>query len=273
MHFLAFSISFFIVSALPIFALQQTFLLQDVDSQELLIQEGNIFTEKSPYCTFNICLSLIGFDTGILEDTQHPFCPFKNEYEEEYKLWSDGFPDRWKTGHHPTTWMKNSCVWYSQWLTRTLGMETFSDYVLKLSYGNQNLTGDAGKFNGLTHAWIGSSLRISPMEQVDFIKRLVQQKLPVSVHAHESTRAILFVEELPNGLNLYGKTGGGNYAYGRQETKSKIGWFVGWVEEGSKRLAFAYMLQDDQENDLILGAIAREQLKQRLLELLPYNQK
>lgn len=63
--------------------------------------------------------------------------------------------------------MKESCVWYSQVLTKELGMKKFQDYVTKFSYGNMDLSGDKGQKNGLTHAWVASSLRISAEEQAE----------------------------------------------------------------------------------------------------------
>ncbi len=40
-------------------------------------------------------------------------------------------------------------------------------------------------------------------------------ELQLSESAYACTKAILFVEELPNELKLYGKAGGGDYANGR----------------------------------------------------------
>ena len=257
---------FFISSVTVIFGAQHTFILHDVDSEQFLIQEGDISTRRSPYCTFNILLSLTGFNTKTLQDAENPTWPFKDEYESENKTWKESFPESWKAHHSPMSWMKNSCIWYSQALTRKLGMKTLSDYVIECGYGNQNLEGDAGAANGLTNAWIGSSLRISPLEQVLFVSRLLRKELPVSDDAYEYTKAILFVEELSNGMKLYGKISAGNYANGRQEPEMQIRWFVGWAERRHRRLAFAYMIQGTENDESIPGIAAREELKQRLLE-------
>ncbi len=259
--------AFFIVHCASTVGAEHAFILHDVDTNQVLIQEGDVTTYRSPYCTFNIVLSLIGFDTTVLKNPQDPTHPFKKEYEEEYRATNTTFPEKWRASHNPASWMNHSCVWFSQLLTRNLGMKTLSDYVINLGYGNQNLVGDLGKNNGLTRAWIGSSLRISPLEQVRFINRLVKQQLPVSIHAHECTKAILFVEELPNGMKLYGKTGSGDFGNGREEPELKVGWFVGYVEKENKRLTFAYLLEGVPTNGPINGMAAREELKQRLLQL------
>jgi len=258
MRFLFLFTTFFITT---LFGAQHSFVLQDVDSNQFLVQEGDTSLYTSPYCSFNIVLSLIGFDTGILQDTENPLWPYQDVYEEEYLSWNDRFPEKWRAAHNPTSWMQNSCIWYSQALTQKFGMKTFADYVAAFNYGNQNLTG------GLTFAWIGSSLRISPLEQVRFISKLVKQELPVSKHAHESTKAILFKEELPNGMKLYGKTGGGDFGNGRDGPSLRVGWFVGWAEKGNRRFAFAYRIHGTEPGGHISGTVATEKVKQALIQL------
>ena len=103
--------------------------------------------------------------------------------------------------------MENSVVWYSQQVTQALGKEKFKGYVEAFGYGNADVSGDKGKDNGLTRSWLSSSLRISPLEQIDFLTRVVGRKLPVSSHAYEMTEAILTEHELPNGWTVRGKTG------------------------------------------------------------------
>ncbi len=111
----------------------------------------------------------MGFDAEILKDEAHSQWPFKPEY--------DAFREAWKQDQTPKSWIKESCVWYSQVLTSKLGMKKFQDYVKEFKYGNQDLSGDKGKDNGLTHAWLSSSLEISPEEQVLFLEKLLENKV------------------------------------------------------------------------------------------------
>lgn len=101
--------------------------------------------------TFNIVLSLIGYDTGILKDETDPIWPF----QEGYVDWRDD----WKKEQTPRSWIKESCVWYSQELTKKLGMEKLQGYVTRFSYGNRDLSGDTGQNNGLTKAWLYDAAR------------------------------------------------------------------------------------------------------------------
>ncbi|HBX3937445.1 TPA: hypothetical protein MH011_29220 [Klebsiella pneumoniae subsp. pneumoniae] len=43
-----------------------------------------------------------------------------------------------------------------------MGVDRFTEYVKKFEYGNQDVSGDSGKHNGLTQSWLMSSLTISP---------------------------------------------------------------------------------------------------------------
>lgn len=61
--------------------------------------------------------------------------------------------------------------------------------------GNQDTSGDKGKNNGLTHSWLSSSLEISPEEQIDFLQKLLDNKLPVSLKSHEMTKKHPFYRE------------------------------------------------------------------------------
>ena len=101
----------------------------------------------------------------------HPLWPFKKGYPD--------FLEVWKQDQTPKSWMKNSCVWYSQVLTRKLGMQKFQSYVTKLNYGNMDLSGDKGKNNGLTNAWLSSSLEISSIEQISFLEKLLNNTLRI----------------------------------------------------------------------------------------------
>jgi beta-lactamase class D len=136
--------------------------------------------------------------------------------------------------------MRDSCVWFSQVLTKQLEQKKFHKYVESFNYGNKDLSGDPEKNNGLTHSWLSSSLKITPNQQIQFLQRMIDHQLPVSKKALEMTRKILFIQELPGGWGLYGKTGNGRDKDGLQQ-----GWFVGWIEKGDRKLVFVHHIADE----------------------------
>jgi beta-lactamase class D len=93
-------------------------------------------------------------------------------------------------------------------------------------------------------AWINSSLKISPREQVEFIQTMLQGKLSLSPHAVKMTKAIVFKEQLAGGRKLFGKTGWSGHDITKDGQTLEHSWFVGWVEEGDLFLPFAYLIRD-----------------------------
>ena len=232
------------------------------EKNQTLAQEGNCSLQHSPCSTFKIAISLMGFNEGILIDEKSPELPFKEGYVD--------YLEKWKQPHNPSTWMQNSNVWYSQVITNKLGFEKFRYYINKFKYGNQNIVGDKGKNNGLTNSWLSSSLKISGAEQVAFLQKLLANKLPVSNKSQELTKKILFVEQMPGGWELYGKTGSGNILNidGSPNEDCQIGWFVGWLQKDNRTITFAHYIQDEQKVDTSAGRRAKEEAKKKLLALI-----
>ena len=110
-------------------------------------------------------------------------------------------------------------------------------YLDAMEYGNKDLSGSS-----LTDSpWINSSLKISPTEQVHFLKRMIEGKLSISQKATQLTKEILFKENLPEGWKLYGKSGWSESDMTQDGKLLDCGWFVGWIERGDRFFPFAYM--------------------------------
>ena len=157
--------------------------------------------------------------------------------------------------------MRDSVVWYSQELTRRLGAERFQEYVDRLDYGNRDLSGHPGRGDGLTTAWLSSSLRISATEQVAFIRRLVRQELPVSPR-RPSGRWPSCRRWHVDGWRISGKTGTGSrrLADGTNDRNRQVGWFVGWATRDGRTLVFARLIEDDGPEQPRAGWRARDTL-------------
>jgi len=177
---------------------------------EIVLRDGDCGTQVTPASTFKIPLSLMGFDSGFLTDEHSPTLPFREGYPD----WAG---EAWQQPTDPARWMKYSVVWFSQQITREFGEDRLQAYVDAFGYGNADLSGDPGKDNGLERSWIGSSLKISPEEQVGFLRRFLTGELPVSDRAVDMTRRIIETTPLADGWEAHGKTGGA----------FPWGWFVG----------------------------------------------
>ncbi|HEY4161721.1 MAG TPA: class D beta-lactamase [Dongiaceae bacterium] len=210
---------------------QVCMVIEDVRNGAGVFREGISSTRYSPCSSFKIAIALMGFDSGILQDPHHPLLDYKPGYYAPM--------EQMKEATDPTIWLRDSVVWYSQQTTRKLGMERFQAYVNKFDYGNRDLSGNPGKNDGLTQAWLMSSLAISPDEQVGFIRRLLTRTLTISNHAYDMTIASMPVFSTAGGWTIRGKTGSGVWQDSGAYAGKQQGWFVGWAENDKRQLAFA----------------------------------
>ena len=235
--------------------------VSDALSGRVLKKEGACAERVTPASTFKIALSLMGYDSGYLSDEHLPALPFKEGY-------ADWMP-AWRARTDPTSWIANSVVWYSQLLTEWLGPARFQRYVAAFGYGNGDVSGDRGEDNGLTRAWLSSSLQISPLEQLEFLHRLITRGLGVSEHAYDLTGRITLVGEV-NGWQVHGKSGNGfRQNLDRSADRSRqVGWFVGWATKGARVVAFARLIQDEGPESESAAKRARLGLMQDLPGIL-----
>ena len=236
-------------------------VILDGRSGDILLRDGTCDQRFAPFSTFKLPLAVIGFDAGILVDDETP------RWE-----WHAGLtaPERDRKPVDPTIWERDSVLWYSREITRLLGAEAFGSYVAQLDYGNADVSGAPGQDNGLSHAWLGASLAISPDEQVAFVRRLLLGALPLSTDAQAWGAAIL-PDFAAGGWTVSGKTGSGwvsdgNGLYYRDRP---LGWFVGWAQRGDEVVVFARLRVDAQRTDDYLGPVVREGFLADLPALLP----
>lgn len=249
----ALSLSALALMGLPAEAKTICTVVANAADGKVLLQEGDCKSRVTPASTFKIPLSLMGYDSGFLTNAHAPTLPFRKGY-------ADWGGDAWKQPTDPARWMTYSVVWFSQQITKDLGLKRLENYARSFDYGNADFSGDPGKNNALERAWISSSLKISPLEQIAFLGKLVNGKLPVSGHALEVTRQIVESRALENGWTVSGKTGA---AFPRQADNSfdyarGSGWYVGWATKGGETLVFARLTQDENKHSTTPGIRTRD---------------
>lgn len=235
-------------------------LIVDAASGETLYQSGVCDQRVSAASTFKVPLALIGYDMGILVDAHTPSWDYKPEFK--------AFKRDQRTVD-PTIWEKDSVVWFSQEITRRLGDKRFADYVSKFNYGNMDISGNAGKNDGLTHSWLSSSLKISPVEQVNFLRNVISRKLPVSEKAYAMTDAIL-PQFQAGDWQVQGKTGSSwlRDKTGKIDERRPFGWFVGWAMKDGRKVVFARLVVDSEPTKERMGLKAREDFLAKLPQLI-----
>lgn len=237
----------------------------------IIIQATGKYDDRhAPYSTFKVPLAIMGFESGFLKTEDAPRLAFREEYEKNFQAWytrEKGIAYGWCQDHTPQTFMKFSVLWFSHQITEHLGPELFNQYASKLTYGNRDFSGTPGQNDGLLNSWLGTSLEISPHEQVQFLEKLLANELDFTQDAQIKTKKIMDREEEWDGWKLYGKTGGGS---------RNNGWFIGWIEKDNQQIVFAqYLDLSDSNLDLegilpqkTVGLTAKEVIKKKILNLL-----
>ncbi|MEO1160275.1 MAG: class D beta-lactamase [Pseudomonadota bacterium] len=257
------SLSLIVLLAQPAHAKTVCTVVADAASGQVISKTGDCDTRATPASTFKLALALIGFDAGIIRNASAPKLPFRKGYVE----WGG---DNWRQDTTPKRWMKYSVVWYSQHMTRQLGAAALTDYLNKFDYGNADFSGDKGRDNALERAWIGSSLKISPMEQVRFLSRMLNRELPVKPDAVELTAGIVESVMLDGGWLVRGKTG---LSYPRRadggfDRARGTGWFVGWATKADRQVVFARLIKDEKRHPTGTSRRARGSLLEDLPNLV-----
>jgi beta-lactamase class D len=188
-----------------------------------------------PASTFKLFNALVALDTGAVKD------------EYEVIRWDGvvrgptGAPmAEWNRDNSLASGMRYSTVWFYQEVARRAGQARMQAWIDKAGYGNRDIDGDIDTF------WLSGPLRISAEQQVDFLRRLADDKLPFSLRAQETVRRISITEAQPRYV-LHAKTGWGTKA-AQNAASDDIGWYVGWVESGGRRWFFA-MNMDIHDSD------------------------
>jgi beta-lactamase class D len=242
---------FLALAAQPAAARNLCTMVADVAAGRVLVANGDCRTRVTPASTFKIPLAVMGFDSGVLTDAHAPTFPFKPGYVD----WGG---EAWKQPTDPTRWLKYSVVWYSGLVAHSLGQARVEDYARRFGFGNADLSGDPGRNNGLDRGWIMSSLKVSPAEQVAFLRRLVRGDLPVSAAAVNKAKSIVEVTAVGD-WEAHGKTGAAfpRNPDGSFDEQHGIGWYVGWITRGASTYVFARLDQDDRADSVTPGVRAR----------------
>jgi len=199
----------------------------------------------TPASTFKILNSLIGLETGVIPDEHYVIRWDSTVYKD--------FP-AWNRDHDLASAIANSVVWYYQELARRVGRRRMTALIDSTGYGNSDASGPIDRF------WLGSTLLISPEEEVGFLRRLYDGRVPFSPRSVEIVKRILVLEDNDAHV-LRGKTG-----FSDDRSGLTVGWFVGYVEKGGNVFFFACnMTTPDAARDT--GRIVRER-KEAALKIL-----
>lgn len=208
-----------------------SFVLYDQKKDQYTFYNQEQFTQTFiPASTFKICNSLIGLETGVIKD-------------ENFVIPWDSIKRRpvWDSDTDLKTAYKNSTVWYYQELARRVGGKQMKYWLDKAKYGNGDTTG------GIDHFWLTGGLRVSPQQQIDFLRRLHDNKLPFSQRSVDIVKKIMIQYDTLDYV-IRAKTGWGDMP------DRYIGWYVGYVKRGDNVYYFATCMQTKGRDDRYIAA-------------------
>lgn len=169
----------------------------------------------TPESTFKVPNALIGLEEKAVED------------EYDVKRW-DGTVrqfEEWNRDHTLGSGMRHSVIWYYQAMARDIGAEKMQDHLNRINYGNRDISG------GIDTFWLDSSLKISALEQIAFMERLVKETLPFHKQTMKTVKRIM-IEDEQDTYTIHGKTG-------TRLSDTGLGWYVGFVETKKDIWVFA----------------------------------
>lgn len=220
-----------------------TILVADERSGEQWLWNAERAAERfCPASTFKVPHALFALDAGVLRD------------EFELIPW-DGAEHRiagWNADQTLRSSLRHSTVWVYQQFARELGAERERAYLEKLGYGNRAVGDDVTTF------WLDGSLRISAIEQMDFLRRLHRNQLPFAVE-HQRLVKDVMINEAGRDWILRAKTGW------QARLERHIGWWVGWVETPQGAVFFALNIDMPRGGE---DAPKREQIGRAVLRQL-----
>ncbi|MFT6500064.1 MAG: beta-lactamase class D [Crocinitomicaceae bacterium] len=175
-----------------------------------------------PASTFKIVNSIIGLETGVITDS----VIFKWDGEQKWN-------EKWMQDLTLDEAIEYSCVPCYQELAREIGTDRMNEYLDKYEYPKMAVDSTT-----IDMFWLEGESRINQFQQIEFLARFYQKKLPISKKTYNKVKEILIVNEEENEI-ISGKTGLSitNDVYN--------GWYVGYVEKNDNVYFFATNIEKD----------------------------
>ncbi|APJ25572.1 MULTISPECIES: BlaR1 family beta-lactam sensor/signal transducer [unclassified Bacillus (in: firmicutes)] len=200
------------------------FVLFDSNRTKYTIYNRKESTARfAPASTYKVFSALLALESGIItknnsqmtwDGTQYPY----KEWNQDQDLFSA---------------MSSSATWYFQKLDRQIGEDHLRRYLKSIHYGNED-------FSGPENYWLDGSLQISPLEQVNMLKKFYDNEFDFKQSNIQTVKDSIRLEE-SNGRILSGKTGTSVI-----NGELHAGWFVGYVETAENTFFFAVHIQGEK---------------------------
>lgn len=174
-----------------------------------------------PASTFKIANSIVALDLGVVAS------------DSSISYW-DG-EDRWLPQWEQDLIFRDafhlSCVPCYQEVARNIGEKRMNTYLTDMKYGDIKVDS-----TNIDMFWLEGDSRINQMQQIDFLRRFVKAKLPISARTHKIMKRMIVAEET-EAYKLSAKSGLSN------TNEQYNGWYVGYLEVDNNVCFFATNLE------------------------------
>lgn len=203
-----------------------SFVLYDLENDAWSIHDKEHATLRvAPNSTYKIYDALFGLEEGVITP--------------EYSLieWNgETYPfEAWNADQTLQSAMTSSVNWYFQSVDEQLGEASVYNYIQEIGYGNENMSGDFPTY------WMESSLKISPIEQVELLTKLQNNSFGFAPENINAVKDAICLSSSNVGT-FYGKTG-----TGRVDGQDVNGWFIGYIETADNTYFFATNIGADND--------------------------
>ncbi|MCB9095544.1 MAG: class D beta-lactamase [Halobacteriovoraceae bacterium] len=211
-------------------------MIKELNSEKVeTYNSGQCKKRWQPFSTYKILNSLIALETGVVD--RNSVIPWDGKKK---------FIKDWEKDHSLSSAIKYSVVPFYQEVARRIGLERMKKYVELADYGNKNIGKIVDRF------WLDGPIEISAYEQLNFIDRLYQNKLPFKKENQEYVQEII-IQENDKGRIFSGKTGSSF-----KQGKFVFGWFVGYLKSKGKEYVFVINSEGEGESGGKLKEVARK---------------
>ena len=203
-----------------------SFVLYDLENDSWRIHDMDHATLRvAPDSTYKIYDALFGLEEEIITP------------ENSFIAWNgETYPfEAWNADQTLQSAMNSSVNWYFESVDEQLGAANISNYIEEIGYGNENISGDFSTY------WMESSLKISPIEQVELLTRLQNNSLGFAPENINAVKDAICLSSSDAGT-FYGKTG-----TGRVDGQDVNGWFIGYIETADNTYFFATNIGADSD--------------------------
>ena len=203
-----------------------SFVLYDLENDSWSIHDMDHATLRvAPDSTYKIYDALFGLEEGVITP------------ENSFIAWNgENYPfEAWNADQTLQSAMASSVNWYFQSVDEQLGTTSVYDYIKEIGYGNKNMSGDFSTY------WMESSLKISPIEQVELLTQLQNNNFGFAPENINAVKDSICLSSSDAGT-FYGKTG-----TGRVDGQDVNGWFIGYIETADNTYFFATNIGADSD--------------------------